>query len=121
MDDPADGSKHAGIGSDGLDEVDVEFGGGEGLACGQRAEHGEAHRAVGERGERAAVDDVVRIVELAGRRHFECCAAIGYGDEAHAEEADVGGRRRSTAQGGLEQVTTGHLRRVGHRPHCIAA
>src|SRR5438876_544087 len=46
-----------------------------------------------------------------------CCegrAAVGYGGQAHAEELDIWWWRYGATQSGLNEVTTGHLRRIGH-------
>ena len=67
----------------------MELGGGEILAGRERAENRKPHCAVGERGQRTAVNHIVRVVQIDTRRHFECRAAVGHGDEAHIEEADV--------------------------------
>ncbi len=113
--DAADRSQHAGIGRDRFQEVDVELRRGEGLTWCERAEDRESHRAVGKRRDRAAVHHVVRVVELACRRHLEGRAPIGHRDEAHVEQPEVGRGRGRATKSGFEDVTTGRLGRCGHR------
>jgi len=119
--DPADRSQHARLSGDRLQEIDVELRRREGLAGRERTEHRKPHRTIGERCDRSAVHYMVRVVELACRRHLEGCAAVGHGDEAHVEQPHVGRGRRRTTEGSFEEVTTGRLGRRGHRPHCRPA
>ena len=120
MHDPADRSQHAGIGGHRPEEIDMQLGGGEGLTRRQRAEDSESHRAVGEGGEGAAVNHIVGVVQIDGGWHLEGRTAVGHRDEAHIQEADIRRWRGGATQRGFEQVTTGHLRRFGHRPHSTA-